>query len=219
MILSVSIENAHLYGDIIPSIYRLRHHGFKERQSYNVPSYNGMEYDAYDTPATHYIAWRDESNVVRGCARLFPTTQPYMIEHLWPQSVAHEALPRHPRIWEASRMCIDKSLPPQRRRLIHGMILCGLLEFGLARDIDWMIGVMALPIWRSVFIRAGWPIEFLGPPVVLGPRESIYAGKMNISEHILTSVREKFAIDRAVICPDETGGEELTDNEGGKIRA
>jgi acyl homoserine lactone synthase len=216
MILAVSIENAHLYGDVIPSTYRLRHHGFKERQDYNVPSYNGMEYDAYDTPATTYIVWRDEERVVRGCARLFPTTRPYMIEDLWPQAVVHEPLPKSPRIWEASRMCIDKSLPPQRRQVIHGMILCGLLEFGLANEIDWMIGVMTLPIWRSVFVRAGWPIEFLGPPIELGPRERIYAGKMNISGEILNSVREKFSIDRAVITPDPIGGEKP---EGGKLRA
>lgn len=221
MILAVSIENAHLYGDVIPSIYRLRYHGFKQRQDYNVPSYNGMEYDAYDTPATTYIAWRDEENVVRGCARLFPTTQPYMIEHLWPQSVAYEPLPRSPKIWEASRMCIDKSLPPQRRSIIHGMILCGLLEFGQAQGIDWMIGVMALPIWRSVFIRAGWPIEFLGPPVELAPREKIYAGKMNVSDAILKSVRDKFSIHRTVIRSPLAGTNDPypTTKEGDKIRA
>ena len=221
MILAVSIENAHHYGDVIPSIYRLRYHGFKQRQDYDVPSYKGMEYDTYDTPATTYIAWRDECNIVRGCARLFPTTQPYMIEHLWPDAVANRNLPKSPYIWEASRMCIDKNLPPQRRQMIHGLILCGLLEFGQANGIDWMIGVMALPIWRSVFIRAGWPIEFLGPAVEIGPREKIFAGKMKISDHILKSVREKFGIDRTVIRPEGNGANDLNSNanEGGKIRA
>jgi acyl homoserine lactone synthase len=213
VILAVSIENAHLYGDVIPSIYRLRYHGFKQRQNYDVPCYNGMEYDAYDTPATTYIAWRDDDGVVRGCARLFPTTRPYMIEHLWPGSVAGMPLPRRPDVWEASRMCIDKSLPPQRRRLIHGMILCGLLEFGMEAGIDWMIGVMALPIWRSVFIRAGWPIEFLGPPVALGPREKIFAGKMKISAPILASVRERFSI------PGDVLAGACLNNEGERIRA
>src|SRR4051812_6415839 len=113
MIVAVSIENAHLFGDVIPSIYRLRYHGFKQRQNYDVPCYKGMEYDTYDTPATTYIAWRDEENIVRGCVRLVPTTRPYMVEHLWPLAVTG-ALPRTPDVWEASRMCIDKSLLPGR---------------------------------------------------------------------------------------------------------
>ncbi len=218
MLFAVSIENAHLYGDVIPSVYRLRYHGFKQRQNYDVPCYNGMEYDAYDTPATTYIGWRDEDGVVRGCARLFPTTRSYMIEQLWPEAVTAVPLPKRPDVWEASRMCIDKNLPPQRRRLIHGMILCGLQEYAMENGIDWMIGVMALPIWRSVFVRAGWPIEFLGPPVALSPREKIYAGKMKISGQILDAVREKFSISRAVL--DGHGrGAAYVNNQGDQIRA
>lgn len=221
MILAVSIENAHLYGDIIPSVYRLRYRGFKERQNYDVPSFKDMEYDTYDTPATTYLTWRDEENVVRACVRVVPTTRPYMIEHLWPGAVTHVPLPRSEDVWEASRMCIDKSLSPPRRRLVHGMLLCGMLEYGLARNVDWMIGVMALPIWRSVFIRAGWPIEFLGPGLELGPKETIFAGKMKVSPQILKSVRERFSLDRYVIHPALPGSHEglFAPNQGEKIRA
>lgn len=199
MIAVVSIENAHLYGDIIPSIYRLRYHGFKERQNYDVPSYRGMEFDAYDTPATTYLAWRDEHQVVRGCARVLPTTMPYMIEDLWPQSVQYEALPKRAEVWEASRMCIDKNLPVHQRRLIHAEIVCALQEFGLMNKIDWMIGVMTLPIWRSVFMKVGWPIEFLGPPLQLSHKEKIFTGKMRVSKHILKALRQRFLIDESVI--------------------
>lgn len=199
MINAVSIENAHFYGDILPSQYRLRHHGFKERQNYNVPSYKGMEFDAYDTPATVYLVWRDENNVARGCARLVPTTLPYMIEEIWPRAVETGPLPKRADVWEASRMCIDRSLPVHIRRRVHGEIICALQEFCLSNGIDWMIGVMTLPIWRSVFINVGWPIEFLGPPLELAPRERILAGKMKVSKQILEGLRRKFLIEDAVI--------------------
>lgn len=213
MIAAVSIENAHLFGDILPSILRLRHHGFKERQNYDVPSYNGMEFDDYDTPATTYLAWRDENNVVRGCARLVPTSMPYMIENLWPEIVGDNPLPKTPEVWEASRMCIDKAMPVAVRRRIHAEIVCALQEFGIENDIDWMIGVMTLPIWRSVFVNVGWPIEFLGPPIELNDRESILGGKMKISRSILQAVRQKFSIENTVI-------ENMAINEvKGKIRA
>lgn len=213
MIAAVSIENAHMYGDILPSLFRLRHHGFKERQNYDVPSYNGMEFDDYDTPAATYLAWRDENNVVRGCARLVPTVMPYMIEKLWPSIVGDTPLPKAPEVWEASRMCIDKTLPVAIRRRIHGEIVCALQEFGLANDIDWMIGVMTLPIWRSVFVNVGWPIEFLGPAIELNHRESILGGKMKVSSQILQAVRQKFLITENVI---EDAGDKL---EREKIRA
>lgn len=216
MIVAVSIENAHLFGDVLPSQYRLRHHGFKERQNYAVPSYRGMEYDAYDTPGTVYLVWRDEKEIARGCARIVPTTLPYMIEELWPEAVQNLPLPKDPRVWEASRMCIDKSMPVHLRKRIHGEIICGLQEFGIANDIHWMIGVMTQPIWRSVFTRVGWPIEYLGPPFNLTPKESIYAGKMKISSIILKSLRQRFMIQGEVI---EHLSKKTLLTQGEKIRA
>ncbi len=199
MIIATSVEDFHLHGDILPSIYRLRHQGFKQRQDYDVPDYNGMEYDAYDTPATTYLAWKDNNGVVRGCTRLFPTTRPYMIEDLWPETVTSIKLPKSNTIWEASRFCIDKTLPSETRRQIHGELLCAFQEFGIQQRIDWMIGVMTPPIWRTVFTNAGWPIEYLGAPLELAPREKILSGKMQISPKILKSIKNKFFIKNKVL--------------------
>ena len=199
MIIAASIENAHLFGDILPSILKLRHQGFKQRQNYDVPSYKEMEYDIYDNPATIYLAWRDDAGTVRGCSRLIPTTQPYMIKALWPQSLSYTSLPQSPAVWEASRFCIDKTLAVEARRHIHGELLCAFQEFGLTHDIDWMVGIMTPPIWRSVFTNVGWPIEFLGPVLDLGVRERIVSGKMKISAKILSSIRNRFSISTPVL--------------------
>ncbi len=204
MVVAVSIENAHEYGDIIPSIYRLRHQAFQVRQSYDVPFYNGMEYDVYDTPATTYLACRDDAGVVRGCTRLFPTTRPYMIENIWPDAITSMPLPHAENIWECSRFCIDKNQPVHVRRKIHGELLISFLEFGLVNNIAWMIGVMTPPIWKAVFIRSGWPIEFLGPLYQLNQREGILVGKMDISEKILTAVRQKFGVEASVFEENKT---------------
>jgi len=203
MIISVSIENSHLYGDVIPSIFRLRYQGFKERQSYDVPSYKNMEYDAYDTPATTYLAWRDADKVVKGCIRLFPTTRPYMIEELWPQTVYnHIPLPKEDDIWESSRICIDRYLPVEIRKQIHGEILCALQEFGLKNNITSLIGVMTPGIWRSVFASAGIPIEFLGPKYYLDSKEAILTGKIDISYDNLEQVRKKFNINKDILASE-----------------
>lgn len=202
MIISATIENAHLYGDIVPSILKLRYQGFKERQNYDVPSYMGMEYDAYDTPATTYLAWRDHNKIVRGCSRLLCTTQSYMIEELWPNLVDAQDLPKSQFVWEASRFCIDKELPPDIRKKIHIELLCAFQEFGLSRNIDWMIGVMTPPIWRHVFTNAGWPIEFLGPVTQYATGEKIVVGKMKISGKILSALQARHGITSLVLEED-----------------
>jgi len=194
MIIATSLEDAHAYGDIIPSIYKLRYQAFIARQNYDVPTYKNMEYDAYDTPATVYLAWRDNENVVRGCTRLSPTDRPYMIKDIWPETVTSVALPHSPDVWEASRFCIDKHLPTEQRRRIHGELLCAFQEFCLHQDIKWMIGVMSHPIWRFVFIKNGWPIEYLGPPKTLDNEPVIIAGKMPVSLAILERLRNVFNI-------------------------
>lgn len=101
-------------------------------------------------------------------------------------------------------MCIDKSLPTEQRRQVHGEILCALQEVGLLENIKWMIGVMTPPIWRSAFIRVGWPIEFLGDPLQINDKERISVGRMNISLEILMSIRQQFLITGSVLeCPQQ----------------
>lgn len=189
MITVTSLESAHFFGDIIPSMYRLRYKSFVERQSYEVPIFKNMEWDTYDTPATVYFAWRDYKGIVRGTTRIVPTSRPYMLEEIWPHLVTTIDLPKCSDIWEASRFCIDKSLPIEMRKRIHAELIHAFLEYGLENNIHAFIGVMPPPIWRAVFINAGWPIRFIGPVEELRKNERVVAGEMRISEEILASVR------------------------------
>jgi acyl homoserine lactone synthase len=122
-----------------------------------------------------------------------------MIEDLWPECVQNICLPKDNNIWEATRFCIDNTLPVEMRKHVHGELLCAFQEFGLFNNINWMIGVMPSLIWRSVFIRAGWPIEFLGPEMKPEPKDRFICGKMNISERILHDLRRNFSIHEPVL--------------------
>src|SRR5436190_10638472 len=51
----ITWENAHLHGEAWISHHRLRYRIFVERQGWAVPTYNGLEYDEFDTPAARYI--------------------------------------------------------------------------------------------------------------------------------------------------------------------
>src|SRR5688572_22902087 len=104
-------ETAHLHGVAWISQHRLRHRLFVERQHWNVPTYKNLEYDQFDTPAAKYLLWLDWMGMARGVVRLVPTTQPYMVETLWP-GLVRGSLPKSPSIWEASRFGCDRNLEP-----------------------------------------------------------------------------------------------------------
>lgn len=124
MIDCFTVETAHHFGDAMASQFRLRHKVFIGRQQWGVPQWQGMEYDQYDTPAAVYCVWRDDDQVVRGVARLAPTTIPYMIRDLWPDLVTEQPLPNSSDIWESTRLGIDHDLPrPVRSRILSELIL------------------------------------------------------------------------------------------------
>ena len=72
MISCISCETIHLFGPAFHSQFCLRYRAFIERQDYDVRIYNGMEYDQYDTPASHYLVYHTEEGRALGVSRLTP---------------------------------------------------------------------------------------------------------------------------------------------------
>lgn len=193
MIECITIANSHLFGDALASQFRLRHKVFIERQGWDVPRWQNMEYDQFDTPAAHYLVWRDEDGEVRGVSRMAPTDRPYMLSEVWPDMVTLEPLPHSPRIWEGTRFGIDRDLPSELRSRVARELVLAYLEFSLALGIDSIIGVMPPPIVRRLFINVGWPVVFLGEPKQV-ETDRIIAGRMPVSREILERVRLKTGI-------------------------
>lgn len=187
MLYAINIENAHEFGDTMAQLYRLRYRQFKERQSYDVPVYKGMEYDQYDTLATVNLVWLDQDGIVRGCSRLNPTDRPYMLADLWPE-MSDSPLPRDSKIWEGTRICIEKGLPGELRERIKWEIVLGYLEFALDNGIEKYIGVMMNYIWRRVFIQSGWGAEYLGEERLIDGLKT-RAGQVLVSPEALERVK------------------------------
>ena len=100
MIEALNFENAYRYGDTLPVLLRMRYGEFVERLKYEVPSYNGMEYDQHDTLAAVYLIWRDEAGKIQAGSRISPRNRPYMIPNL----VEFIDVPCSPRVWEITRI-------------------------------------------------------------------------------------------------------------------
>lgn len=195
MIEAFSVSTAHHFQDALASQARLRHEVFVKRRKLDHSSWAGLEFDEFDTPAATYLVWRDEERVVRGLARLLRTTRPYMLRSYWPYLVEDGDLPASSRVFEVTRVCVDKSVAPMIRRTIFPELLCGIQEFLRLHDGAGMVGVTREHL-LSHFIRSG--IRWLGSPHLI-------EGEMERAFFVPTEdIRpvwhcERFNIDRSVL--------------------
>ncbi len=186
------MDTGHLFGNAYAEMYRFRDRHFRVGQNYEVPTYEGKSWDEFDTPAATYLLSRDSQGVVCGMSRLSPTTQPYMIQELWPEMMEGELL-SSPTIWESSRMGAI-ALRPLQARIVQHLVLAKM-EFGLANGIEAFIGVMPPKLWQHVFLHNGWEIQWLGEPHELTDSpEKVLAGRANVTKAMERSVRQAMGL-------------------------
>jgi N-acyl-L-homoserine lactone synthetase len=190
MLSMVNFENSYQYGAVLKSLFKLRYEQFFERQNYETYVKGKREFDRYDTYATNYIIYRDENDNVLGTSRKAPTTMPYMIEEIWPYLIKGK-LPKSDRVWESSRFCIDKNTPHEKRKDILVHLVAAGQRFGIINDVDYFVGVMHPAIWRSVFIKNGWPVEALGDVHILEDGSKVLAAKMPVSQKIMHDIDQR----------------------------
>jgi len=196
-VICVDWESAHLHGEAWISHHRLRHRIFVERQRWEVPTYNGLEYDQFDTPAARYLLWLDAHQQARGVTRLIPTTEPYMVQTLWPQLV-DGTLPQLSTVWEATRFGCDRDLDAQTRRRVVAELICGCQEFGLANGVSMYLGVMPLAVFRHVIAAAGCRVTQLGPSHCM-QHHQVAAAYIEVSAATLAAVRRRAGIHEPIL--------------------
>jgi len=160
MIEAFSVATAHHFQDALASQARLRFEAFVRRRGLDHSSWDGLEFDEFDTPAATYLVWRDNEKVVRGVARLLRTIRPYMLQSYWPYLIEEGEMPSSPGIFEVTRVCVDKGVPPLVRQRIFPELLCAIQEFISFHGGSGMIGVTREHLLAH-FIRSG--IQWLGP--------------------------------------------------------
>ena len=127
---TLSFDNLHNHGELFANMLRARHKTFIQRNNWELPEANGMEFDQYDTPASRWVAVHEFGNVLAG-VRLTPTTArcgiySYMIRDAQlglldsiPRDLLNEEAPVAPHIWESSRVFVSESVPSKLRLRVH----------------------------------------------------------------------------------------------------
>ncbi|MFT4089490.1 MAG: acyl-homoserine-lactone synthase [Asticcacaulis sp.] len=202
MITVISHQNITRHAELYLSQFRLRHQEFIERQSYNVNTLHGMEFDEYDTLASVYLVYSEDGKEALGCSRLTPTDKGCMLADHWPELVTDKSLFDAPDIWEGTRFCINSHLPAAQRQTICRQISLAYIEFGLMNGVSKIIGLMPTLILRSVFERSGISLDRLGPSQAIGAHAKIQAAAIRISGQQLEQARSKTGLS-SLTRPDE----------------
>ncbi len=99
----ISGSTACLSASLNDQLAEYRYKVFIEELGWELQTEQGIERDQFDRPDTLYVVARDNQEQIVGCARLLPTTQPYLLEEVFPQLLNGMAPPKSEEIWELSR--------------------------------------------------------------------------------------------------------------------
>lgn len=174
------------------SIAAYRHKVFIELLGWDMPVQDGLERDQFDHEDTVYVMARNDSGAVCGCARLLPTTSPYLLSEVFPQLLNGVTPPCSPEVWELSRFAtVDFSAQTTNAmsqfsseicvELLHASIHCAH-QHGAKR----LITVSPLGIER-LLRRMGVHAHRAGPPMTIDGHH-IYACWIEIDEITITAL-------------------------------
>jgi acyl homoserine lactone synthase len=150
-----------------------RHKIFIERLGWPLSAEHGLERDQFDRPNTLYVVARESDGAICGCARLLPTTQPYLLGEVFPALLAGIPAPRAHDIWELSRF--SAATTDANSTLNAGIARRDLLAAAVRTAIEHgarrLITVSPLGVERLLHRmgvrahRAGPPLQMAGKPI------------------------------------------------------
>lgn len=149
-----------------------RHKVFVERLGWQLQTFGNTEQDQFDREDTIYVISRGEHGDISGCARLLPTTQPYLLGEIFPQLLNGMPIPNSPDIWELSRFAsVDFNAKPstalgQFSSPITLMLLHEAIAFAAENGAKRVITVSPVGVER-LLSRAGVNAHRAGPPMII----------------------------------------------------
>jgi len=154
-----------------------RYEVFVEKLGWNLPCRAGYERDRFDGPGTVYIIAKDANGRISGCARLLPTTEPYLLAEDSPHLLDGTALPCSPDVWELSRFSTQPAqsgyiLSREEARRRFCTVFAAVVRSALKQRATRLVTFTALGIERILRVvgihahRIGPPVSRDGVPVV-----------------------------------------------------
>lgn len=172
------------------AIAQYRYKIFIQRLGWQLPVADRMERDQFDHAETLYVIARDPHGNICGCARLLPTTGPYLLGNVFPNLLAGAPVPCDESVWELSRFAAaaagntpESAVEAARhtRALLAESIRIAALH-GAKR----LITVSPLGIER-LLNRMGVHAHRAGPPVMVDDKP-VFACWIELDDMTLTAL-------------------------------
>lgn len=153
-----------LPSDIRGHLGTFRHKVFVRRLQWEIPGVPHdatSEWDEFDGGGTVHLVALSADKEVCGCARLMPTTGPYLLRNVFPELAGPGSPPSSPSIWEMSRFA-GSGLPDHRTGSTSGMSLFPYaMALALSFGATQLVGVVSRPVAR-LYRRSGLNLRDIG---------------------------------------------------------
>ena len=172
--MNVTAGQTEFFSDaLFTDIARYRHRVFVETLGWDLKTCNGEELDQFDRPDTVYVVSQDDQGQVNGCARLLPSTSPYLLGDVFPELMAGLPVPCSPDVWELSRFAsVDfnsrtTSALSQFSSEVTMALLKAAAEHAASLGARRLITVSPIGVER-LLRRTGFHTHRAGPPMIIG---------------------------------------------------
>lgn len=149
----------------LDDLYQFRYTVFKERLQWNLATDGNRELDQFDQFDPLYVLIA-ENRRITGCARLLPTTGPYMLKDVFPFLIDGNPPPAANDVWELTRFAVFPDAEKDPRAAIHRStadVLHAVGSTAAQHGVKSCLAVTNLPVER-LMRRTGLPIRRLGQP-------------------------------------------------------
>jgi N-acyl-L-homoserine lactone synthetase len=132
-----------------------------------------LEEDQFDTDDTLNVYSKDRHGNIVGCARLLPTTLPYLLEEVFPELLGGMPTPKSDDVWELSRFaCVDlgtslADMHSQCSSELSVQLMNKTMEAAKKMGAKHLISVSPIAIER-LLKKNGFEIKRLAPPQRIG---------------------------------------------------
>jgi len=127
-----------------------RYEVFVKRLCWQLPDADAagaIEWDRFDRTDTVHVVSLDAAGQICGCARLMPTTKPYLLQTLQAHA-SNLALPCCPSVWELSRFAARPSQNPSTDSLPGMQFFPSILAIAATLGASRVIGAVSYAIAR-----------------------------------------------------------------------
>jgi len=153
-------------------VFSYRYKVFVEQLGWELDTPVGREVDQFDHKDTMYVIAKNQDQEIVGCARLLPTTMPYLLEEVFPELLNGLAPPKSADIWELSRFTSldlkEKGIPANSQFSLDTTVdlLTQTIECAKKQGAKKIISVSPIGVER-LLRKAGFKAHRAGPPKII----------------------------------------------------